>query len=128
MLRILDYLFSFLHIAFTLFNLFGWIWPKTRRIHLITLGLTTASWFILGIWYGWGYCFLTDWQWRVKEKLGEYNLPSSFIKYFADKISGGNINPSFINSVTLVCFLAAAILSIYFNLRDHRMRSRKSLQ
>ena len=115
MLHALDYLFSFLHIAFTLFNLVGWIWKRPRRIHLITILLTTASWFILGIWYGWGYCFLTDWQWTIKEKLGERNLPSSFIKYFADKISGGNISPGFINYATLICFLVAAIMTIYLN-------------
>ena len=115
MLYILDYFFSFLHIAFTLFNLLGWIWTKTRKIHLVTISLTAASWFVLGIWFGWGYCFLTDWQWTIKEKLGERNLPSSFIKYFADKISGKDIDPTFINTATLVCFLVAVILTIYFN-------------
>jgi|SRR6516225_4895715 hypothetical protein len=115
MLRTLDYFLGFLHIAFTLFNLLGWIWPKTRRIHLITISLTAASWFILGIWYGWGYCFLTDWEWSIKQKLGEHNLPSSFIKYFADKISCGDINPSLINTVTLILFVLALGLTVYFN-------------
>ncbi len=115
MLRLLDFFFSFLHIAFTLFNLFGWIWPKTRKLHLITITVTAASWFILGIWYGWGYCFLTDWQWSIKEKLGERNLPSSFIKYFADRVIGGNINSTLINTVTLTCFLLAVVLTIYVN-------------
>ena len=115
MLELLDYLFSFLHIAFTLFNLVVWIWPKTRKAHLITIGATAASLFILCIWYGWGYCFLTDWQWSVKERLGETNLPSSFIKYFADKVSGSDINPSLINSVTLICFILAVVLTIYVN-------------
>jgi hypothetical protein len=115
MLHLLDYFLSFLHIGFTLFNLIGWIWTKTRKAHLITIGATAASWFILGIWFGWGYCFLTDWQWSVKEKLGETNLPSSFIKYFADKVSGGNIDPSLVNTITLICFLGAVVLTIYVN-------------
>lgn len=115
MLVALDYFLSFLHIAFTLFNLVGWIWPKTRKLHLITICATAASWFIAGIWYGWGYCFLTDWQWQVKERLGERNLPSSFIKYFADKVSGADIDASLISMVTLICFLAAVILTIYVN-------------
>ena len=122
MLYALDYFFSFLHIGFTLFNLVGWIWRRTRRIHLITILLTAASWFILGIWYGWGYCFLTDWQWAIKEKLGERNLPSSFVKYFADKVTGSDISTSLIITSTLVGFLLATILSIYLNIRDHRMR------
>jgi len=115
MLRILDLFLSFLHIAFTLFNLVGWIWPSTRKLHLVTICATAASWFILGIWKGWGYCFLTDWQWTAKEKLGETNLPSSFIKYFADKLSGSDVNASLINTVTLICFIAAVALTIYVN-------------
>jgi hypothetical protein len=115
MLRILDLFFSFLHIAFTLFNLTGWIWKKTRKLHLITLGVTAASWFILGIWYGWGYCFLTDWQWSIKEKLGEKNLPASFIKYFADKVTGSDIDPALVSNVTLICFLLAVVLTLYVN-------------
>jgi hypothetical protein len=124
MLYLLDYFLGFLHVAFTLFNLLGWIWPKTQKLHLITISLTAASWFILGIWYGWGYCFLTDWEWAIKEKLGERNLPSSFIKYFADKISGNDVDPSLINTATLICFLTAVILTIYFNF-FRRTASRK---
>lgn len=115
MLHVLDFIFSFLHIVFTLFNLIGWVWWRTRRIHLVTILLTALSWFVLGNWYGWGYCFLTDWQWTVKEKLGEKNLPSSFIKYFADKIFRIDSNPQFISILTLICFVVALILSIYLN-------------
>src|SRR2546421_4130657 len=115
MLRLLDIFFSFLHLSLTAFNLLGWIWPGTRKAHLVTVGVTAASWFILGIWYGWGYCLLTDWQWRIKEKLGETNLPSSFIKYFADKVSGQNTDPSLVNAVTLTCFLLSILISLYVN-------------
>jgi Protein of Unknown function (DUF2784) len=115
MLTFLDIFFTITHLAFTGFNLTGWIWKKTRKVHLVTLGLTIASWFILGIWHGWGYCFLTDWHWDVKEKLGEKNLPGSFIKYFADKISGKDINPSLIDNVTLGCLIFAVTASIYVN-------------
>jgi hypothetical protein len=76
---------------------------------------TTASWFILGIWFGLGYCPVTDWQWQVKSKLGERNLPASFIEYYADKITGYNFSTSFIDIVTLVSFLLAVLLSLYFN-------------
>jgi hypothetical protein len=115
MLHILDYFFTFLHLLFTAFNLVGWIWPSTRKLHLITMALTTASWFILGIWYGWGYCFLTDWQWSIKTKLGESHLPGSFIKYFADKVTGRDIDPNVVNIVTLICFVIALLLTIYVN-------------
>ena len=115
MLVFLDILFTILHIVITLFNVVGWIFPKTRKLHLITIGLTFASWFILGFWYGFGYCFLTDWHWDVKNKLGETDLPSSFIKYFADKISGKDISATLANNVTLTIFIITIILTIYYN-------------
>jgi hypothetical protein len=111
----LNILFTFLHFAIIGFNLAGWIWPKTRKAHLIVLAGTAASWFLLGIWYGWGYCFLTDWHWDVKEKLGETNLPNSFVKYFADKVTGRDFPPSLVDTATLSAFLAAIALGIYFS-------------
>lgn len=115
MLVFLNILLTILHIIITLFNVVGWIFPKTRKLHLITIALTFGSWFILGFWYGFGYCFLTDWHWDVKKKLGETNLPSSFIKYFADKISGKDISTTLVNNVTLIIFIITIILTIYYN-------------
>src|SRR5690606_33751764 len=103
----------------------GWIFPKTRKLHLITIGLTFGSWFILGFWYGFGYCFLTDWHWDVKRKLGETNLPSSFIKYFADKISGNDISATLVNNVTLIVFIITIILTIYYNFFHPNRRKKK---
>ena len=122
MLHALDLFFTFLHLVIIGFNMFGWIWPATRRAHLVTILLTGASWFVLGIWYGMGYCPITDWQWQVKEKLGEKNLPSSFIKYFGDKVTGLDLSPSLVNSITLITFLAALVLSCYFNFFHHRIK------
>jgi hypothetical protein len=115
MLKLLDIFLSFLHFELIGFNLFAWIFPKTRKAHLITIGATAFSWFGLGIFFGWGYCPITEWEWQVKQKLGETNLPNSFIKYYADKITGRNIDPTLIDNFTLGFFLAAIILSIYVN-------------
>lgn len=115
MLHFLDLFYTIAHLSFTLFNLTGWIWRRTRKAHLVTMAITMISWFIFGIWYGWGYCFLTDWHWSVKEKLGETNLPNSFIKYYADKISGRDINPSVVDNVTLGCLIFAVSAAIYVN-------------
>lgn len=115
MLQVLDAFFTVLHIAIIGFNLLGWIWEGTRRLHFYCIILTATSWFILGFWYGFGYCFITDLQWQVKEKLGEENLPNSFIKYFADKMSGENINACLIDTLTLVLFCFAVIASVYVN-------------
>jgi hypothetical protein len=115
LLKLLDIGLTIAHLVLIGFNLFGWIWIKTRKAHLVTVTATIFSWFVLGIWFGWGYCPITDWQWKVKERLGETNLPNSFIKYYADKISGQNINPSIVDKVTLISFLIVIIITIYFN-------------
>lgn len=114
-LEALDLLLTLSHLAVIGFNLFGWIWRPLRRAQLICIGLTAASWLLLGRWYGIGYCPLTDWQWRVKRKLGEHDLPASFIKYFADKLSGHAIDPALVNSLTAIFFVLAAALSVYVN-------------
>jgi hypothetical protein len=115
MLQFLDILFTIVHLAITGFNLLGWIWPATQKAHFISILITAASWFLLGIWYGIGYCPVTDWQWQVKEKLGEHHLPASFITYMAEKITGKSFSPVFMDTITVICFGLAAGLSVYVN-------------
>jgi len=120
MLLLLDLFLTLLHLLIIGFNLFGWIFPATRRLHFIFILLTGASWFILGIWFGIGYCPITDWQWQVKEKLGETNLPNSFITYIANKITGRHFNDAFIDRLVLISFVSAVLLSVYFNFFKRR--------
>jgi hypothetical protein len=115
MLRLLDAFLTLLHISIILFNLFGWIPKRTRKAHLISISLTAASWFILGIWYGPGYCPITDWQWRVKTQVGEKELPSNFIEYYLEKIIGCDVSSTFVNTLIAACFCLAVVLSIYVN-------------
>ena len=70
MLFILNLLFFVFHTAGMIFNLVGWAWRRTRPFHLLTIGLTAFSWFILGIWHGWGFCLCTQWHWEVRQRLG----------------------------------------------------------
>lgn len=112
---IVDFLLSILHLIIIGFNLLGWIWVRTRKLHLIVVAATLGCWFILGIWYGIGYCPITDWQWQVKEVLGERNLPNSFIKYFADKITGQDIDSEFIDIATAASFVSVILLTLYLN-------------
>jgi hypothetical protein len=115
MLEFLDLLFTCLHIFLIGFNLFGWIWPASRRAHLISLIITLAFWSLAGFWYGWGYCPLTDWHWQIKDKLGENDLPASFIKYMADKITGAHFSPELVDGLTLGIFLLVIVWSVYVN-------------
>ena len=92
MFKFLDIFFLVFHSLLILFNLFGWMWKKTRRLNLITLLLTGFSWVGLGLFYGWGYCFLTDWHWQVLKKAGELNLPDSYVQYLLNRILGIEIS------------------------------------
>lgn len=124
--RFLDLFFIVFHTSLTLFNALGWIWKKTRLLNLITLFFTGASWLFLGLIVGTpGYCPLTDWHFDVLEKLGRTGLPNSYIKYLADRLTGFDFNPAFVDSMTLIVFSAALLLSISFNLRDYFIRKRK---
>jgi hypothetical protein len=63
--HLLDYLFLIFHSTLALFIVFGWIWHKTRLTNFITLALIALSWFGLGLFYGIGFCPLTEWHWQV---------------------------------------------------------------
>lgn len=115
MLRLIDIFFLLFHSFLILFNLFGWIWKKTRKINLFTLLITLASWIGLGFFYGWGYCFLTDWHWRVLEKMGQTNLPNSYISYLVDRLVGIDLSGISANYLTTMLFILAFLTSIYVN-------------
>jgi hypothetical protein len=123
--HLLDIFFVVFHTFLIFFNLFGWIWKRTRILNLFTLIITGASWLFLGLIVGTlGYCPLTDWHFSILAKLGEINLPSSYIKYLADRLTGLDINASLVDNVTLYAFLAALVFSIFFNVKDY-MNSRQ---
>ncbi len=117
--QFLNIFFFVFHTMFTLFNMVGWIFPKTRKLHLITILLTAFSWFVLGIWYGWGYCFCTDWHWQVREKLGYEDRSNSYIHFLILKLTGANLREQLVENVTLIVFLVSFALSIWLNIRDH---------
>jgi len=116
--HLLDWFFFIFHLGFVIFNLTGWIWKKTRRINLITLTLTFASWFILGLFYGIGFCPLTEWHWQILEKLGRTDLPASYISYLINRLSGLELAPSLVDVVTVAAAVVAFLLSAFLNIRD----------
>ncbi|MEE2744958.1 MAG: DUF2784 family protein [Bdellovibrionota bacterium] len=116
--NLLDYFLDFVHLFLIFFNLFGWISKKTRVYNLICLLATLSCWFIVGLWYGIGYCPLTDYHWKVKAQLGHENLPPSYIKYLLDGIFSTNFSSRFIEILTMSCTALSFILSVYLNIRD----------
>lgn len=118
----LDKFFFVFHTFIIVFNLLGWTWKKTRKANLMVLLLTAFSWFILGIWYGLGFCFCTGWHYQVRMKLGYFDMPSSYIKFLIDSVTGLDVNAKIVDILTLTFFLLALIASIFINIRDWRHR------
>jgi hypothetical protein len=116
MLLLLHYFFLVFHTVFTLFNCFGWIWKKTRKAHMITMLLTFISWFFLGIWYGWGYCFCTDWHWQILYKLGKPPGSYNYIHYLIKVLTGFNLNQRLVSDVTQYVFLFLIAATVVVNL------------
>ena len=116
-LHFFDYFFIVFHTVLTLFNVFGWIIPRWRLVNLITLSLTAFSWFVLGIWYGFGYCPFTDWHWKVRQLLGYTDDSNSYIHFLILKITGINFSENFVDVSTVIVFFIAYFISIYFAAR-----------
>ena len=121
-LEIIDYFFILLHSALILFNVFGWIVPRWRFANLITLSLTAFSWFVLGIWYGIGYCPFTDWHWKVRQLLGYNDESNSYIHFLILKIVGVNLAENWVETATLMVFLLAFFISIILNQKKYLLK------
>lgn len=112
-----------------LFNIVGWIWKKTRKIHLATLFLTLFSWTILGIWYGFGYCFCTEWHWQVRAMLGNYPTETGYIQFLVNQLTGLSVSYQLTNDVTIVVMSLIVTASLSLNsidfVRWYKKRKRK---
>jgi len=116
--HLLDWFFVLFHGGVILFNLFGWIFRGTRKWNLALLLLTAASWFGLGVFFGWGYCFLTDWHWQVLETLSASPYENSYVQYLFRRIAGITVEARFADLLTAVLFVAALAVSLFVNIRD----------
>jgi hypothetical protein len=117
-LYFLDIFFLVFHSLLIVFNLFGWIWRPLRKWNLLCLVLTGLSWFGLGIFYGIGYCPLTDWHWMVLYDMGERGLPASYVQYILDRLLSIQVTPRQADLMTVVSFFLALIISGILNWRD----------
>ena len=114
----LDNFLIIFHTILIIFNLFGWIWKRTRKLNLISLSIVAFSWIILGIWYGIGYCPLTDLHWHIKFLTGETYLPYSYIKYLIDFYFNTDSDALLIDYITAISFILSLLISVYMNCFD----------
>lgn len=121
MLHLLDYFLTVFHTAFVLFVLFGWLKPSWRKIHVTAILLTLTAWLLIGLYKGvLGYCPLTDWHWDIKRSLGERGMPSSFIEYILEKISGLNLPKKPVDWLTGAGMVFSVVMAVVFHLKSKR--------
>jgi hypothetical protein len=116
----LNEFFFVFHSLLIIFILCGWAWKKTRRLNLIVISLTAFSWFILGIWYGYGYCPSTDWHWQVRMKLGYMDMPSSYIEFLVESLTGWNVSRKLVDVFALALLVLAFAASLLTNVRNRK--------
>lgn len=120
---LLDAVLMLVHLLVIAINVFGWIWPRTRPLQRWVLSLTSLSWLGLGAYFGWGYCFLTDWHWQIKRSLGEGPLPASYIQYILRNILGWQLPDLWVDVGTGLVFALLLAITLTQMLREHRPRS-----
>ncbi len=124
MLYYLDIFFTAFHSIFIVFMLTGWIFPRTRKIHLIGLLAILVVWLLIGLFVGTiGYCPLTDWHWDVKRALGETHLNPSFTGYMFERYLGTNWSRATYDIISVTGLVFGFFMSGYSFLHSLRQRS-----
>ncbi len=119
-LQALDVGFFVLHSCIVLFNVFGWMWRRTRRANLVLLLLTLGSWLLMGAVYGVGYCVCTDLHFRVRHALGYRDLGDSYISFLVWKLAGVLPPDHAVRIVSGTVFTFCLAMSLWLNWRDRK--------
>lgn len=107
------------HLALTVFAGVGWMLPASRLLNWYVIVLIFASWFGLGLRFGFTYCLLTDLQSRVRRHLGSKQPMKSFVKDLLDRITKRDLNPAYVEIGTQLAFYLSAAASFYVNFGYH---------
>ena len=118
MLVVQDWVLFLGHVVVVLFNMFGWIWRRTRVLHLITMSLTACSWFALGAIYGWGYCFCTDYHAHILRQLNDPDANLTFIQLIFKRLFGISLDQSFADNLAIIVFVLILIATFIVWTRD----------
>lgn len=128
MYAFLDKFFFIFHSSLIVFILFGWMWKRTRLVNLIVILMTAFSWTFLGIWYGFGFCPCTEWHWQVREKLGFYDMPSTYTKFLIDSLTGLDVNPKLVDTLAVSLLILAFAASVFTNVRAWKKRDKERIR
>jgi hypothetical protein len=118
LLLVLNATLHVVHCVLMAFSVFGWMFAATRWATLWVLLLIAFSWYGIGAYMGIGYCLVTDMQWRVKRALGETPPPNGYVKYLADRITGGDVSETFTHVLTVSVFFVSLVACVWLLLRQ----------
>lgn len=93
------FLFVF-HAGLMLFNMVGWAWPQTRRLHFLCIAATLFSWVVMGTYYGFGYCLCTDWHFQIRRSLGLPVFGQTFLQLMSRVFIGIDMSRTVSNLLT----------------------------
>jgi hypothetical protein len=122
-----DYFFFIFHLLFILFVLTGWMIYRLRKVHLAVLLLTFSSWFILGIWYGIGFCPLTEWHWQILRMAGHRELPFSYVSFLIQRLTGIVPDDVIIDRLTAGLAVIALFFSVWVNFLRKSVKSNRQI-
>jgi len=114
-LKMADVILFLAHALVALGCAFGWLIPGAERLHLLLILVIGFSWYGLGLHYGIGYCLLTDWQWRVRKRLGITPEHGSFVQLLLERTSGLHFKADQVKWFAYIVYWLSALISIYIN-------------
>lgn len=121
-LLLLDGIFFVVHTLIILLNVFGGLFPKTRRLNLVCMSLTLFSWLVLGYWFGWGYCICTHWHWQVRQALGIHDQAETYNQLLVYKLTGWLPNATLTANVSVGALLFAIMVQVVTTFSERRKR------
>lgn len=124
-LQVLDALFFMFHTGLIVFNLLGWAWPGTRKLHFLCIAATLFSWIVMGAFYGFGYCLCTDWHFQVRRSLGLPVFGHTYLQLMAQVFIGINLSQTVSNLLAVggLLFILVATFGVCIRQRWQRKYS-----
>ena len=68
--------------------------------------------------YGVGYCVLTDIHWAIRAKMGIANDPPSFVSLLIRDTVGITPSDGFVSILVITLTSIALVMSVWLNIRD----------
>jgi hypothetical protein len=114
-LKILNFALHVTHLFVIGFSVIGWMFPATRLANLVLLLMILVSWYGFGPFFGkrsaYGYCVITDLQWRLRRRMGLEVPPWGYMKYLIDAVAGRQVDAGLIDRITVFAFFISLAAS-----------------